>query len=132
MKKKKRWLRDEILYKKIQETEFLNFFDLVRFISLKVCKGKKMRNTIVCLLIWHNLPSLSTRRARGLLLLFRKIKLIDVDIPCFKTLSNYRADSSLHGALQDLIGESSKPLAKIEHDFATDSVFSDYYCLTTN
>mgnify|MGYP001561566721 FL=1 len=135
MKRKKRWPRDEVLYNKIQETEFLNFFDLVRFISLKVCKGKKMRNTIVCLLIWHKFPSLSTRRARGLLLLFRKIKLINIDVPCFKTLCSYRAEPSLHDVLENLIEESSRPLAEIEHEFATDStgiktkLFSSWYSL---
>lgn len=135
MSKKKRWPRNEVLYNQIQETEFLNFFDLVRFISIKVCKRKKMRNAIVCLLIWHKFPTLSTRRARSLLLLFRKIKLINVDVPCFKTLCNYRAEPLLHNVLEDLIEESSKPLAKIEHDFATDStgiktkLFSSWYSL---
>jgi len=135
MTKRKRWPRNEVMYNKIQETEFLNFFDFVRFISLKVCKGKKMRNTIVCLLAWHKFPDLSTRRARSLLLLFRKIKLINVDVPCFKTLCNYRAESLLRNVLDELIEESSKPLAKIEHDFATDStgiktkLFSSWYSL---
>lgn len=71
--KKLRWPRDEKLYNKIQETEFLNFFDFIRFLSIKVCKGK-MRNNLVCLLIWHKFPNLSVRRARSLLLLFKKIK----------------------------------------------------------
>ena len=134
-KKKKRWPRDEKLYNKIQETEFLNFFDFVRFISLKVCQGKKMRNTIVCLLVWHKFPNLSARRARGLLALFRKIKLVNVDVPCFKSLCNYREEPLLNNVLDDLIEESSKPLAKIEHDFATDvtgirtKLFSSWYSL---
>ena len=135
MAKKKRWPRNERLYNKIQETEFLNFFEFVRFISLKVCKGKKMRNTIVCLLVWHKFPNLSARRARGLLVLFRRIKLINVDVPCFKSLCNYRAEPLLNNVLDKLIEESSKPLAQIEHDFATDStgiktkLFSSWYSL---
>lgn len=133
--KKKRWPRNEILYNRIQETEFSHFFEFVRFISLKVCKGRKMRNIIVCLLVWHKFPGLSTRRAKSLLLLFKQVKLINADVPCFKTLCNYRADSGLKNILDDLIEESSKPLAKIEHDFVTDmsgirtSLFSSWYSI---
>lgn len=135
MKKKKRWPRDEILYNKIQESEFLHFFDFVKYLGFKVCKNKKMRNIITCLIIWHKFPSLSTRRARSLLLLFKQIKLINVNIPCFKTLCNYRAEPLLHNVLDELIEESSKPLIKIEYDFATDStgirtnLFSTWYSL---
>mgnify|MGYP007044041566 CR=1 FL=1 len=132
---KKRYLRDESLYNRIQESEFLHFFDFVRFISLKVCKGKKMRNNIVCLLIWHKFPDLSSRRAKGFLLFLKKFKAINVHIPCFKTLCNYREKPLMHNVLDNLIEESSKPLAKIEHDFATDStgirtkLFSTWYSL---
>ena len=133
--KKKRWPRDEILYNKVQETEFLNFFEFVRHLTNYVCKGKKMKSIITCLLIWHKFPNLSTRRARSLLLLFRSVGLISVRIPCFKTLSNYREDNSLQLVLDELIEESSKPLSAIEHDFATDAtgiktkLFSSWYSL---
>lgn len=135
MGKKKRWPRDEALYNKIQETEFLNFFEFVRFLSLKVCKGKRMKNAVVCLLVWHKFPNLSARRAIGLLLLFKEAKLINVEVPCFKTLCNYRAEPLLNNFLEELIEESSKPLAKIEHDFATDAtgirtkLFSSWYSI---
>ena len=132
--KRKRWPRDEILYNEIQETEFLNFFDFLKYLSLKVCKGK-MRNYIVSLLIWHKFPNLSTRRARSLLLFLSKFKIINVKIPCFKTLSNYRENNSLQIILEKLIEESSKPLSVIEHDFATDAtgiktkLFSSWYSI---
>jgi len=135
MKKKKRWPRDEVLYNRIQENEFLNFFEFVKFLGFKVCKSKKMRDIITCLIIWHKFPNLSTRRARSLLLLFKEIKLINVKIPCFKTLCSYRAEPFLHNVLDDLIEESSRPLIKIEKDFATDStgirtkLFSTWYSL---
>jgi len=134
MGKKKRWPRDEVLYNKIQETEFLNFFDFVRYLSSKVCKGK-MRNVIVSLIVWHKFPNLSTRRAKSLLLFLQKFKVINVKIPCFKTLSNYRENNSLQIILNKLIEESSKPLSVIEHDFATDStgiktkLFSSWFSL---
>ncbi|HDZ60761.1 MAG TPA: hypothetical protein ENH46_03585 [Candidatus Pacearchaeota archaeon] len=133
MKKKKRWPRDEVLYNKIQETEFIHFFEFVRCISLLM--PKKMRNNIICLLIWHKFPSLSARRARSLLLFLQRFKIININIPCFKTLCNYRAEPLMQGVLGNLIEESSKPLKEVEHDFATDStgirtkLFSTWYSL---
>lgn len=135
MAKRKRWPRNESLYNRIQETEFLNFFEFIRFLSLKVCRGRKMRNVIVCLLVWHKFPNLSTRRARSLLLFLQKFKIVNIDVPCFKTLSNYRENNSLQITLDKLVEESSKPLSAIEHDFATDStgiktkLFSTWYSL---
>jgi len=120
MKKKKRWPRDEVLYNEIQDSEFLNFFEFVRFLANKVCKNKKMKSIIQCLLIWRKFPNLSVRRARGFLLLLKKFGIINSNIPCFKTLSNYNENNSLQIILDKLIEESSKPLSVIEHDFATD------------
>ena len=135
MEKRKRWPRNEPLYNKIQETEFLNFFEFVRFLTNKVCKSKKMKRIIQCLLIIHKFPNFSLRRARGFLLLLKKFGIIFVDIPCFKTLSNYRENNSLQIILDKLIEESSKPLSVIEHDFATDAtgirtnLFSSWYSI---
>ncbi len=135
MLKKKRYLRDEALYNEIQETEFLNFFEFVRHLTNYVCKGKKMKRIITCLTIIHKFPNFSLRRARGFLLLLRKLGAIFVDVPCFKTLSNYRENNSLQIVLDRLIEESSKTLSVIEHDFATDAtgirtnLFSSWYSL---
>lgn len=120
MKKKKRWPRSEIMYNEVQESEFLNFFEFVRFLANKVCKNKKMKSIIQCLLIWRKFPNLSVRRARGFLLLLRRFGIINANIPCFKTLSNYNEKNSLQPILDKLMEESSKPLSVIEHDFATD------------
>lgn len=119
-KKKKRWPRDEALYNKVQESEFLHFFEFVRYLTNYVCKGKKMKQIIQCLLIWRKFPNLSARRARGLLLLLRKFGIIFVDIPCFKTLANYNEKRALEPILDRLLEESAKPLSIVEHDFATD------------
>jgi len=132
---KKRYLRDESLYNKIQENEFLNFFEFVRFLTNNVCKNKKMKRVIQCLLIWRKFPNLSVRRARGFLLLLKKFGIINSNIPCFKTLSNYNENNSLQIILGKLIEESSKPLSVIEHDFATDTtgiktkLFSSWYSI---
>jgi len=135
MKKKKRYLRDEVLYNKVQETEFLNFFEFVRYLTNYVCKDRKMKAMIQCLLIWRKFPNLSVRRARGFLLLLKNFKIISCDIPCFKTLSNYNENNSLQIILDKLIEESSRPLSVIEHDFATDAtgirtkLFSSWYSI---
>ena len=76
MKKRKRWLRDEALYNEVQESEFLNFFEFVRFLTNKVCKNSKMKSVITCLIVWHKFPNLTIRRARGFLLLLKKYKII--------------------------------------------------------
>jgi hypothetical protein len=120
MKKKKRWPRNEVLYNEVQESEFLNFFEFVRFLTNKVCKNKKMKSIIQCLVIWRKFPNLSVRRARGFLLLLKRFGIINANIPCFKTLSNYNERNSLQLILDRLLEESSKPLSVIEHDFATD------------
>jgi transposase len=135
VEKRKRWPRNESLYNKIQETEFLNFFKFVRFLTNKVCKSRKMKKIIQCLLIIHKFPNLSLRRARGFLLLLKEFGVIFVDIPCFKTLSNYRENNLLQITLDKLIEESSKPLSVIEHNFATDAtgirtnLFSSWYSI---
>ena len=135
MNKKKRWPRDEGLYNEIQESEFLNFFEFVRHLTNYVCKGKKMKNMVGCLIIIHKFPNFSLRRARGFLLLLKKFGIIFFDIPCFKTLSNYRENNSLQIILDKLIEESSKPLSVLEHDFATDAtgirtkLFSSWYSI---
>lgn len=133
--KKKRYLRDEALYNKTQETEFLNLFEFVRYLTNYVCKGRKMKSMIQCLLIWRKFPNLSVRRARGLLLVLKKFGIVTIDIPCFKTLSNYNESNTLQIILDKLIEESSKPLSVIEHNFATDStgiktkLFSSWFSL---
>lgn len=136
-KKKKRWPRDEALYNQVQESEFLNFFDYVRYLTNYVCEGKKMKAIIQCLLIWRKFPTLSVRRARGFLLLLKKFGIISFYIPCFKTLSNYNENGSLQIVLERMMEESSKPLSVIEHDFVTDMtgirtvLFSSWFSLRT-
>ena len=67
--------------------------------------------------------------------MLKKFDIIFIDIPCFKTLSNYNENNSLQIVLDNLIEESSKPLSVIEHDFATDStgirtkLFSTWFSL---
>ncbi len=135
MKKRKRWPRDEVLYNQIQENEFQNFFEFARYLTNCVCNSKKMKSYVSCLIVWHKFPNLSARRAKSFLKFLKGFKVINVDIPCFKTLCNHRENPLMHNVLDLLIEESSKPLAKIETDFATDStgiktkLFSSWFSL---
>ena len=115
-KKKKRWPRDEVLYNKIQESEFLNFFEFVRYLTNYVCRGRKMKSMINCLLIIHKFPNFSLRRARGFLILLKKFGIINSDIPCFKTLSNYRENNSMLVNLEKVskfISKKSKRISSL-------------------
>jgi len=135
MRKRKRWPRNEALYNLIQENEFQNFFEFVRYLTNRVCNNKKMKRYVSCLLIWRKFPNLSVRRAKSFLEFLKSFKIIGIKIPCFKTLCNYQENPLVHNVLDMLIEESSKPLAKIEHDFATDStgiktkLFSTWFSL---
>jgi hypothetical protein len=135
MKKRKRWPRNEVLYNLVQENEFQNFFEFVRYLTNCVCNSRRMKSYISCLLIWHKFPNLSARRAKSFLKFLRSFHVIGVKIPCFKTLCNCREKPIIANVLDELIEVSSKPLAKIEVDFATDStgiktkLFSSWFSL---
>ena len=135
MKKRKRWPRNEALYNLIQENEFQNFFEFVRYLTNRVCDNKKMKSYVSCLLIWRKFPNLSVRRAKSFLEFLKSFKVISIKIPCFKTLCNYQENPLVHNVLDMLIEESSKPLSQIEKDFATDmtgiktKLFSSWFSL---
>lgn len=94
-----------------------------------------MKSYVSCLLIWHKFPTLSARRAKSFLKFLKSFKVVSVDIPCFKTLCNYRAEPIIGNILDELVTESSKPLSQIEKDFATDmtgiktKLFSSWFSL---
>lgn len=145
---KRRYKRDEALYNTIQENEWFFFFDtlpeLVHAVAgnsdLWLKQGrppKKLSDILTCLAIWQRFPNLSARSAKGLLELLKYNGIIDVKIPCFKTLCNYQANERIKYYLDALIEISSKPLSIIETCFATDmngvrtNNFSSWYSIRT-
>ena len=146
--KKKRYPRDESLYNLIQENEWFFFFrtlpELIHSVSgnsdLWLKKGrppKKLSHMLTCLAIWQRFPNLSVRSAKGFLEFLKFYGIIDVDIPCFKTLCNYQANERIKYYLDRLIETSSKPLNAIETCFSTDMTgirtnnFSSWFSIRT-
>ncbi len=129
--KKKRYKRDEALYNTIQENEWFFFFEtlpeLIHAVAgnsdLWLSKGrppKRLSDILTCLAIWQRFPNLSVRSAKGLLEFLKYKGVIEVEIPCFKTLCNYQANERIKYYLDRLIEVSSRPLNVIETCFATD------------
>lgn len=129
--KKKRYKRDEALYNIIQENEWFFFFEtlpelihaVVGNSDLWLNRGrptKRLSDILTCLAIWQRFPNLSVRSAKGFLEFLKHHNVIDVKIPCFKTLCNYQANERVRYYLNRLIEVSSKPLNIIETCFATD------------
>lgn len=129
--KKKRYPRDEVLYNLAQENEAFFFLDklpeVARIVASKddlwTGEGrppKKLYDILVCLAIQHYI-GFSNRRSIGIIKLFTQARNIKVDIPCFKTLNNYRNNDRIKPYLRKILEVLSKPLARVEEDFSTDS-----------
>lgn len=146
---KYRHIRDESLYNFIQEHEWFFFFsqlpELVHAIAgnsnLWLSRGrptKRLSDILTCLAIWQRFPNMSARSAKGFLEFLKCFGIIDVKIPCFKTLCNYQANPRIKYYLDRLIEVSSKSLNVIETCFATDmngvrtNNFSSWYSIRTS
>jgi hypothetical protein len=98
---------------------------------------KKLADMLVCLLVWRKFPSLDARDAKAFLDFLRFYGVIDIDVPCFKTLCNYNNNSCVKTYLDKLITLTSKPLREIETKFATDmtgartKTFSSWFSIRT-
>jgi len=130
-KKKKRYPRDEALYNAIQENEWFFFFKTLPELAHAVAGNsslwlnigrptKNLSEMLTCLAIWQRFPNLSVRSAKGFLEFLKWQGVIKIEVPCFKTLSNYQANERIRYYLGRLIEVSSKPLRVIETCFATD------------
>lgn len=130
-KKKKRYPRDEVLYNLAQENEVFFFLDHLPEVAHIVAKNdnlwtgkgrppKNLYDILICLTIQHYV-GFSDRRSIGIIKLFTQARKIKVDVPCFKTLNNYRNNEQIKPYLKKLLETLAKPLAKVEEDFSTDS-----------
>ena len=137
-KKRKRYPRDESLYNLIQENEvmlFLRYLPLAAwwvtgYENLWTGRGRPPKNlydVIVCLAI-RKYFNLSLRRGMGLLKLFRALGVIDVKIPCFKTLDNYQRSSKIRPYLEEVMKLTTNPLRFLEHHFASDTTGTATTC----
>lgn len=135
---KKRYLRDEATYNLVQENEVFIFLSYLPLAALYIAKNnslwcgrgrkpKKLYDILVCLAIRRYFNK-SLRRSMGLLRLFKSLGVIDVSIPCFKTLDNYQRSRTIKPYLKELIKITSNPLKILEHFFSTDSTGSSTTC----
>lgn len=130
-KKKKRYPRDEALYNIIRDNHFFLYFYYMPLAvhaivgNKSLWKGngrppKKLTDMLICLLIWRKFPSLDARDAKSFLKFLLFYRIIDIEVPCFKTLCNYNNNPIIRRYLDELITITSKPLKSIETKFATD------------
>lgn len=95
---------------------------------------KKLYDILVCLAI-QGYTGFSDRRSIGVIELFTRFANIPVDIPCYKSLSNYRNNPLLQSYMDKLTEVITKPLCAVETDFSTDATgistqtFSSWYSL---
>jgi len=124
-------MRDESLYNLIQENEIFIFLEYLSHAVKHVVKNKslwtgegrpqkELFDVLVCLAIQHYFGR-SLRRSMGLIRLCIMFARIPVDMPCFRTLSNYRNNEFVQVYMDKLIEITSNPLRHIETDFSTDA-----------
>ena len=130
-KKRKRYPRDEVLYNRMQEDEIPLFFACIPGAVVAALDREdlwegigrpptKLYDILICLLVKEYF-GLSLRRTTGLLKLFKSLKLIDAEIPCFKTLDNYLNKAIIQKYLQKLVDLTSMLFSQVEHCIATDA-----------
>jgi len=141
MGSRKRYPRDESLYNLIQENEvmlFLRYLPLAAWWvagnkNLWTGRGRPPKNlydVLVCLAI-RKYFNLSLRRGMGLLRLFRALGVIDVSIPCFKTLDNYQHSDEIRSYLDEVLKLTTEPLRPVEHFFSTDTTGTATTCYSS-
>ena len=130
-KKKKRYPRDEALYNLAQEYEVFFFLDYLPEAAHAAAGNKslwngsgrlpeKLYDILVCLAIQHYV-GFSDRRSIGMIKLLTQARKINVKVPSFKTLNNYRNNEQIKPYLDKLIEVLSKPLSEVETEFSTDA-----------
>lgn len=95
---------------------------------------RKLFDILVCLFI-QDYIGFSDRRSIGIIELLARFANIPVDIPCYRSLSNYKNNPVIKPYMDKLIEITSKPLSVIKKDFSTDSsgtstrTFSSWYSI---
>lgn len=129
------------MYNLIQEDEVFIFLEylpnavkhVVKNDSLWTGEGRQpneLFDVLTCLAIQHYFGK-SLRRSMGLIRLCIMFARIPIEIPCFKTLSNYRNNEFVQNYMDKLIEITSNPLRYIEADFSTDATGESTSCSST-
>ena len=123
--------RDESLYNLAQENEvfvFLNYLpkaieQVIKDIPRNTNTGRRpfpLFDILVSLCMQHYI-GFSDRRSIGMIKLMTNAAGIRIKVPSFATLNRYRRDPFIKSLLAKLIEVTSRPMAMLEKDFATDS-----------
>lgn len=139
--RKRRYPRDESLYNLIQENEIPMFLACLPGAVEAVLDrdtlwqrtGRppaRLYDILICLVVKQYFDK-SLRRTIGLLRMFKRAGLIDVDIPCFKTLGNYLNNGSIHVYLERLIELTSALFSTVERHMATDATGISTMCYSS-
>jgi len=126
------------LYNLVQENELFIFLQylpdavmhVVRNDSLWKVEGrppKELFDVLVCLSIEHYFGK-SLRRSMGIIRMCLSFARIPVEVPCFRTLSNYRNNEHVQVYMDKLIEITSNPLKFLETDFSTDATGESTNC----
>lgn len=97
---------------------------------------RKLYDILICLSI-QAYVGFSDRRSIGIIELFTTFAKIPIDIPSYRSLSNYRNDPRIKPYVNRVLEILTKPLSKVEKDFSTDSsgvstkTHSSWYTITT-
>ena len=139
--RKKRYPRDEALYNRIQESEVPMFMACLPGAVDAVLDREtlwqgtgrppvRLHDVLVCLLIKQYFDK-SLRRTIGLLRTFKGAGLIDVEIPCFKTLGNYLNNASIQVYLDRLVELTAALFVEVETCMATDATGISTTCFSS-
>ena len=140
-KRKRRYPRDEALYNLIQENEIPMFLACLPGAVEAVLDREtlwqgtgrppaRLYDILVCLVVKQYFDK-SLRRTIGLLRMFKGAGLIDVDIPCFKTLGNYLNNGSIHVYLERLVELTAALFSEVEKCMATDATGISTTCYSS-
>jgi transposase len=128
---RKQYPRDEVVYNMVQENEIPLFLHLLPLYVEAVLDRKdlwtgigrppcNLYDILICLTVKEYF-TLSLRRCIGLLKMFRMLGVLNIKVPCFKTLDNYLHDDSLCKYVKNLMTLTSNVFSSIEKHMATDA-----------
>ena len=124
-------VKDWSAYNIAQQNEVLLFLDRLPEAVIEAVRDndlwkgtgrppRKLYDILVCLAI-QDYIGFSDRRSVGIIEMFTRFAKLDIDIPCYRSLSNYKNDPLIKPYLDKLIEITSRPLSVIERDFSTDA-----------
>lgn len=129
-RRRERYPRDESIYNKAQEEEFLIFLKYlepaVNYVLDKYLPNGssyeyyiKLHDGLICLCLKRYYGK-SLRRSMGFIRYITNREFPQVKVPCFKTLDNYQNNPVISFYTDKILEATSRPLSILETGFTTD------------